>query len=202
MRRRTVKNACKRGLHDQGFTRNGRGHSCTNYASAPQPHAPQSSCASSMAGAAGAGAGAGAGGGAAPKAVPTPGGCRYTTMAVRLSARFPKHSSPLATLALKNACTCVGKELVPARFRFRLLRPLSDDLKTTPCYSRVEHTRGETIQGAVQSRSDGEWGCGEGPCETRTDNRVTLTDRDTEGKVRSLFYDLTLSPLYATRPKQ
>jgi hypothetical protein len=38
--------------------------------------------------------------------------------------------------------------------------------------------------------------------ETRTDNRVTLTDRDTEGKVRSLFYDLTLSPLYATRPKQ
>ena len=141
-----------------------------------------------MAGAAGAGAGAGTGGGAAPKAVPTPGGCRYTTMAVRLSARFPKHSSPLATLALKNACTCVGKELVPARFRFRLLRPLSDDLKTTPCYSRVEHTRHEGRQYKGHSESLEATESGEGPCETRTDSRVTLTDRDTEGKGPLLIF--------------
>ena len=168
-------------------------------------NAPQSSCASSMAGAAGAGAGAGAGGGAAPKAVPTPGGCRYTTMAVRLSARFPKHSSPLR---LGHACLEECMHLRRKRARARtvpvsspptLVRRSQNHTLLFPCSEHTRHEGRQYTRG-IQSRSDGEWGCGEGPCETRTDNRVTLTDRDTE--VRSLFYDLTLSPLYATRPKQ
>ena len=117
---------------------------------------------------------------------------------------------PKAFLALGHACLEECMHLRRKRARARtvpvsspptLVRRSQNHTLLFPCSEHTRHEGRQYTRG-IQSRSDGEWGCGEGPCETRTDNRVTLTDRDTEGKVRSLFYDLTLSPLYATRPKQ